>query len=297
VNQLVTPFTVPLAPADGPVCGIGDEGAAALHDQIRLHRELGLSGLELRTVDGLGVHQLSDTQALAAAEAVAAAGLIVPVVDSPLGSWSVNVGVSDADELNVLHRAARNAGVFGCRHLRIMSYPNDGRPGDEWRVEALRKVKVLVEAADDLDVVLLHENCSGWAGTDARRTIELIAEVDSPRLRLLFDLGNGIAYGYPSLPFLREVLPWVRHVHVKDGTIVDGEVVFGLPGEGDAQLTDCLQLLADASYRGWYSVEPHITFIPHASTSGDPSQKCAAYYNYVQRFRELLDSVIRTPPC
>ena len=39
------------------VSGIGDEAAAGLADQIRVHTALGLPGLELRTVAGRGLHQ------------------------------------------------------------------------------------------------------------------------------------------------------------------------------------------------------------------------------------------------
>ena len=268
------------------ICGIGDEGAAALDRQIQLHSELGLTGLELRTVDGLGIHQLSDERADAAAEAVARAGLTVPVVATPLGSWAVDVGVPDESELDILRRSARNAARFGCRQLRIMSYPNDGRPEAQWRAEAIRKVRLLVRTATELDVVLLHENCHGWAGTGVDRTMELVSEVDG--LGLLFDVGNGIAYGYKSLPFLREVLPHVKHLHVKDGTVVDGEAVFGWPGTGDAQLVDCLRLLAKSGYQGWYSIEPHVALIPHLGISGDPARMESAYADYVHRFRAVV---------
>ncbi|MFD0412827.1 sugar phosphate isomerase/epimerase family protein [Streptomyces sp. NPDC127108] len=272
------------------LCGIGDEGAAGLARQIAVHLELQLQALELRTMDGRGVHLLSDGEADAAAEAVSAAGLTVPVVDTPLGSWSVNVGVSDESELEILRRAARNAKRFSCRQLRIMSYPNDGRPEREWRAEAIRKLRLLVETAAELDVVLLHENCHGWASTGAARTLELVSEVAG--LRLLFDIGNGIAHHYRSLPFLREVLPYVEHVHIKDGTVTDGQAVFGRPGEGDAELLGCLQLLVDSGYQGWYSVEPHVALIPHLGVSGDPERTEMAYVDYVRRLKALVGKAV-----
>lgn len=269
------------------LCGIGDEASAEITRQIAIHRELGLAGLELRGVDNRGLHELTDAEVGAAAKSVADAGLTVPVVATPLGGWAVNVGVSDDFELDILRRAARSAKRFGCRSLRIMSYPNDGRPEAEWRAEAIRKVRVLAEAAAVLDVQLLHENCNGWAGTSAERSLELLSEVDG--LRLLFDIGNGVAYRYPSAAFLREVLPYVDHVHVKDGYINRGEAVFCWPGEGGAELVECLRLLRSHGYQGWYSVEPHIAKIPHLDVSQDPTRMANGYIEYVRRLRKVAE--------
>lgn len=268
------------------LCGIGDEAAPGLARQIAVHRELGLTGLELRGVDGKGVHELTDAEADAAAQAVAEAGLTVPAVATPLGGWAVTVAVSDESEVDILRRAARNAKRFGCRSLRIMSYPNDGEPEARWRAEAIRKVRVLAGVAAELDVRLLHENCHGWAGASAERSLELLSEVDG--LRLLFDTGNGVAYGYPSPPFLRAVLPFVEHVHVKDGYTEQGEAVFCWPGDGTAELTECLRLLRESGYCGWYSVEPHLAHIPHLGVSGDPERMAEGYLGYVRRLREVV---------
>lgn len=269
------------------ICGIGDEAVAGGLAQVAVHRELGLTGLELRTVDGLGLHELPEADGRRLADAVAEAGLTVPVVDTPIGNWATTVATDFDGELDVLARSARAAAWFGCRNLRVMSYPSDGRAEADWKAEVLRRMRVLATEAERLDVVLLHENCHGWAGRSAAATVELMSTVDSPALRLLFDVGNGVAYGYDALTFLRQVLPWVDHVHIKDGVRVAGEAVFGLPGAGSVRLVRCLDLLLDTGYSGWYSVEPHVALIPHLGVQGDPVQQEAAYRRYVRAFQEL----------
>jgi len=279
------------------VCGIGDEAAAGGADQVLVHASLGLPGLELRTVDGRGLHELPWRRVRGLAAAVAAAGLTVPVLDTSVGNWATTVATDLAAELDVLTGSARAAALFGCRRLRVMSYPNDGRPEPAWRAEALRRMRVLTRRAEDLGVRLLHENCHGWAGQSAARTLELVAAVDSPALRLLFDVGNGVAHGYDPLAFLRDVLPYVDHVHVKDGVREPGgEPVFGLPGDGQARLTECIALLERHGYRGWYSVEPHVALIPHLGVRGDPAAQEAAYRRYVTAFLALLGALPAAVP-
>jgi len=140
--------------------------------------------------------------------------------------------------------------------------------------------------------VLLHENCHGWASQGYRQSIDMMTTVDSPALRLLFDTGNGLAYGYDGLAFLREVVELVEHVHVKDGRRDDdGGAVFGMPGEGTADLAGCVTTLEQHGYTGWYSIEPHVALIPHLGVSGDPALMRQAYVGYGRRLLNLLDTV------
>ncbi len=271
------------------VSGIGDEAAAGLADQLRIHSELGLDGLELRSIDGRGLHELTDAEAALMAARVLASGLEVPVVATPIGNWGTSIGAPLAPDLAVLRRTADVASLVGCRYLRVMSYPNDGRPDAEWRAAALARLTRLTRLAEDMDVVLLHENCHGWASTSAAASVDLVTTVDSPNLRLLFDIGNGLAYGYDALPFLHEVLPWVAHVHVKDGVRTDDGAEFGVPGDGEAGVADCLRLLADADYRGWYSLEPHVAHIPHLGVTADPATLEAGYRTCAEKFLRMLD--------
>lgn len=259
-------------------------------EQVAVQVRLGLRGVELRTVDGLGLHELSSRQLGALGEAIAGAGLVVPVVDTPVGGWATTVATDLDAELDVLARSARAAAVFGCRRLRVMSYPNDGRPEPAWRAEAVRRVRVLAGRAEDLGVVLLHENCHGWAGRSAERTLELLAAVDSPALRLLFDTGNGVAHGYDSPEFLGTLLPHVEHVHVKDGMrAAGGAAVFVPPGRGQARLGECLALLERHGYQGWYSLEPHIEVLPHLGVHGEAAARESAYRQCAAAFLAMVD--------
>lgn len=271
------------------LCGIGDEATAGGLAQVAVHTSLGLAGLELRTVDGRGLHELPQREVGSLAAAVHDAGLTVPVVDTPVGNWATTVATNLAAEVDVLIGSARAAARFGCRRLRVMSYPSDGRPQAQWRAEALRRMRVLATVAEDHGVLLLHENCHGWAGRGAAATLELLSTVDSPALRLLFDVGNGVAYGYDPFEFLRAVLPHVEHVHVKDAVLSpSGEATFVLPGRGAARLAECVTLLEQHGYRGWYSIEPHVALIPHLGVRGDPVRQEAAYRDYAAAFRAFL---------
>lgn len=253
--------------------GIGDEAGPGLADQLAALSTLDWTGIELRSVDGIALADLDEPAFASVAEAVADAGLSVVCVDSRIGDWAHTVtGPFDADlrELDIL---ARRCAALGCRYLRVMSYPNAGLDEREWRGRAVERIRVLTDRAARAGVVLLHENCAGWAADDADRVLDLLDTVASPALGLLFDTGNGVAHGYSAYDLLAEVVEHVAHVHVKDATGGGERTVYTLPGEGDARVADCLGLLLDHGYRGAVSIEPHLATVPHAGTQTAPDAR------------------------
>ncbi|MFJ5933638.1 M20/M25/M40 family metallo-hydrolase [Streptomyces sp. NPDC093071] len=258
----------------GRITGIGDEAAPGLAGQIAVARELGWTALELRSLDGTALADLTEPAVREAAGLLHAAGLGVVCLDSRIGNWARPVTGPFSADLEELERLAAYGRILGCRSLRVMSWTDGGLPEEAWAEEAIDRMRRLARRAEALGVELLHENCAGWAGSDASRTLRLLTEVDSPALRVLFDTGNGVPYGYDALALLRELLPHVAHVHVKDALPGDrpGEAVYTLPGEGAARVADCVSLLEEHGYRGAYALEPHLAVVPHEGVrSEDPA--------------------------
>lgn len=251
------------------LAGLGDEAAPDLAGQIGAVAELGWNRLELRTIDGTPIAGLTEHAFREAAEHLEAAGTSVVGIASKIGDWSRPVTGDFAADVRELDVLARRCAVLGTRLVRVMSYPNDGLDEPEWGRRARERLRELARRAEDHGLVLAHENCAGWAADRADRMLDLVT--GSPALRLLFDIGNGVAHGYPPLPMLRDIVPHVVHVHVKDARAdTRGEVTFVPPGEGEAQVAECLDVLFQAGYDGVLSIEPHVRLQPHLNSgTGD----------------------------
>jgi sugar phosphate isomerase/epimerase len=247
----------------GGYAGIGDEAAADIAGQVGAVTALGWPAIELRTVGGTPLAALRPRRFAEVADAVSAAGLRVVCVDSRIGDWSRPATGHIGHETEELAVLARRCATLECRFVRIMSWPRDGLSDTGWRRAVLDRAKRLATQAEQAGLTLLHENCAGWAGTSAERALELLASVGSPALRLLFDVGNGIEYRYRALDLLRDLVPHVAHVHVKDAVRTSDGVRYTLPGEGECEVADCLRLLAAHGYRGALSIEPHLATRPH----------------------------------
>jgi sugar phosphate isomerase/epimerase len=268
--------------------GIGDEAAPGLAGQIAALTRLGWPAIELRTVDGEALADLDERAFDRVRTAVADAGLQVSCVDSRIANWGRPISGELGPDLDELAALAPRCRALGTRYVRIMSYPNDGRPAADWAAEVVRRIRILTARAADEGLVLLHENCAGWAGESAERTLRLLDAVDSPALRLIFDIGNGLAYGYPAFEFLAQVAGAVAHVHVKDGRLHDGEPVWTPPGRGDCRVADCLRLLADRNWAGVWSIEPHLNVQPHAGNIDAGAAGPDAFVAYGRQLEELL---------
>ncbi len=268
-----------------------DEAAPDAAGQVAALRALGWRGAEIRRVDGTLLADLDDAAFAALAGALEAASAEVVAVAANVGGWGRSTGTPldlDRAELRAL---APRAHALGARLVRVMSFANDGLSEEAWADEAIRRLGVLAADAEELGLVLVHENCAGWAGTSAAASAQLVRAVDSPALRLLFDTGNGLSYGYEAPAFLREVLPWVVHVHVKDGVReAGGDVRYVPPGEGEAGVAECLALLAAEGYAGALVLEPHVYVAPHAGQHVAPPEALDAVAACGAALERLLGS-------
>lgn len=253
--------------------GIGDEAGPSLAVQLAALARLDWRAIELRSVDGIALADLADRRFAEVADAVAVAGLDVVCVDSRIGNWARPITTPFAVDLAELDVLATRCAVLGTRYVRIMSYPDDGLSEPDWRRQVVDRVRALAGRAEQAGLVLLHENCAGWAGERADRMLHLLAAVDSPALRLLFDTGNGIAHGYRAADLLADLVAHVAHVHVKDAIGDPSDTVYTTPGAGLAEVARCLRLLLAHGYHGSWSIEPHLAFVPH---EGDRPARDAA---------------------
>ena len=272
-------------------CGVADEAGASIERQIAAHRELGWPQIELRSVDGVPLAELPSERAEAVVRAVRDARLETPAICSTIGSWSSSIDAPFERDVRELETLARLAGELGARAIRVMSYPGDGRPESDWRREVVRRLRELAERAEQHGLMLLHENCHGWAGTSAERALDLVESVASPALRLLFDVGNPVAHGYDGVAYLEATAALVEHVHLKDAVRTGpgaDDVVFVPPGEGEARVLDCLAVLARAGFAGTLSAEPHVALVYHRGDRPPDGVLTDSYVEYGRRLAELL---------
>jgi sugar phosphate isomerase/epimerase len=279
--------------------GIADEAGSDIATQVRAHRELGWRHIELRTVGGTNLSGVEDAEFEAICAALAEAGLRVSCFASQLANWSRPIDTSFEVDRAELERAIPRMQRLGTPFIRCMSYPNSTPPLSdlEWRKAAVRRMKELARIAEDGGVTLVHENCNGWGGQGPRQSMDLLADVGSNHLKLLFDTGNPCQYAQDAWDYYQGVKEAIAYVHVKDYLRRESsgaKDVACFAGEGCAYVREiCADLLA-RGYDGGFSIEPHITSVIHlAKTADDPELAYRTYVEYGRRLERLLASLAK----
>jgi sugar phosphate isomerase/epimerase len=273
--------------------GLADEAGADLPTQIAVHQELQWDHIELRLVDGKNVAgELPDDAFDRLVEGIEESGLKVTGFASAIGNWSRSITDSFDVDLNELKTAIPRMHRLGVQYIRTMSWLGDGVDEADWKREAIRRYRELAAMAEDGGVFLAHENCTGWGGLTAGHMIQLIEEVGSENVVVLFDIGNTISHGYRAWDFYEGLKDRIRYLHVKD-CVSNPEggrsERFRFPGEGDAQVREILADALSLGYEGVISIEPHIASVVHDSAN-DPSPTFMreSYLKYARTLEDIL---------
>jgi sugar phosphate isomerase/epimerase len=247
--------------------GIGDEGSPGILDQIENHRRLGWNTIELRNVDGKNVCEMNADDFDAVYGAMDTAGFTAAGFGSAIANWARPITMPFERDVEDLRRAAPRMHTLQTKCIRIMSYPNDKLPEPEWKGEVFKRLRELTRIAEGEGIILVHENCDGWGSKTPENLQELIATIDSPALRIVFDVGNPVGYGgdrNSTWSFYRAARPFIEHFHIKDcRPAEDGSIEHTMPGEGACDVEAIMRDLVESGYTGRFSIEPHIATQVH----------------------------------
>jgi sugar phosphate isomerase/epimerase len=260
-------------PAHFPVAAITDEFSPELEVAVRSMTELGMTGAELRMVSGKNIVDLSDEELDRAIAVVRGAGLEILSIASPLlkcvlpDSPEVDARFQQdmfaakhtfADQPRLTARALEIAGRTGARIIRVFSYWRTVEPEAcfDRIVEALG---ALADEAARHNVIIGLENEHACNIATGAETARVLAALDHPNLKVVWDPANAVVSGERAFPDGYGKLPVsrIQHVHAKDCTMdghkpqwcAIGEGVVGWRGQVDALVRD--------GYKGWLSLETH----------------------------------------
>ena len=275
--------------------GIADEAARDIETQISAHVELGWKHIELRLVNGCNVAgELSDAEFEHVCAALESERMTVTCFASRIANWSRHIDGDFALDIDDLKASIPRMNRLGVRPIRVMSWVGEGVSESRWRRESIRRMRKLAKIAEDGDVLLCHENCTGWGGLSVQNMLELREEVASPAFVLLYDIGNTLSHGLDPEHFFGGIRHEFVYVHVKDvkrrqsGGPSD---LYAFCGEGDANVRGYLQkIIAEDGYDGVVSIEPHVAAVVHRS--GEQASPEQMYRSYV-KYGTMLNDMIR----
>jgi sugar phosphate isomerase/epimerase len=256
-----------------PIAAITDEFSPDIDKATASMHEIGMTAAELRMVFGKNIIDLTDDELDSACRIARGRGLDIISIASPL----LKCVLPDAPEVDerfqqdmfaskttiedqprLARRAFEIAKKTGARIIRVFSY---------WRtVEPEKCFDRVVSALHDLadqaaahDLIIGLENEHACNLATGAETARVLAALDHPNLKVVWDPANAYVAGENAFPDGYRLLPVNRiiHVHAKDCRLDGHKALWGPLGEGDLDWKGQIQALVDDGYKGYISLETH----------------------------------------
>jgi sugar phosphate isomerase/epimerase len=165
------------------------------------------------------------------------------------------------DQPRLARRAFDIAERMGARIVRVFSYWRSVDP-DACFDRVASSLRELADRAAERSLIVGIENEHACNIATGAETARLLAAVDHPALRVIWDPANAFVAGEVPYPQGYACIPISRiaHVHAKDCTVANQVPTFGPLGEmgpGSVDWRGQLAALARDGYRGTVSLETH----------------------------------------
>lgn len=234
---------------------IGDEISQDPEAALAVAAEFRLDGMELRSAWGRDPHELSLSEVIRLRGAVKRAGLAVPCVSGPL--FKCRFGEEYAKHLDMLKRTMDVAHELGAGLVGGFTFWEEGSFARNLPAIA-DKLAATAPLLAEGGLVLALEPAPATSANTSARLARILAAIDSPRIRALWNPGNDLFAPGAGSPFpqgYEALQPYLAHVHAKDATLIKGLPEACRLGGGLVGYDQVFLRLAGDGYRGWVSLE------------------------------------------
>lgn len=269
--------------------GFADEIDASLDNQIRVLKKLHMSYVEMRGVDGRSFVDYSEAEAREIRKRLDDNGISLSAIGSPLGK--IKITDDFAPHMELYKHTVELAHIMGTPNIRMFSfYGADGKPATAYRDEVMNRLGQFADYAAANEVVLLHENEKGIYGEMADGCLDIMQQFYGDHFKAVFDFANFVQARQDTLEAYEMLKPYIAYIHVKDALWKDGSVVPA--GYGDGNVKEILKKLKSEGYKGYLSLEPHLTeFVGFSAL--EENGKTAGKLSGEEAFTLAHDSLIK----
>ena len=235
---------------------ITDEVSQNLKEVAAFCRDFDLSHVELRSVEGKGPFEWRDADADHIRRFTQDQGLSVVALSSPLFKCDIGNEAAIAAQIDSFDRLSDYACAFGCKIIRGFDFWACGASP----LRRAEKYQKIIELCEKKDLTCALEYDPSVHASTPGLLKELLDTIHHPRIRALFDPGNGIFSAPDSQPYPDDyelLKNDLCHIHVKDAKIINGKVDAVRVGDGWVNYPGLIQKLIQDDYSGYLMLETH----------------------------------------
>lgn len=254
---------------------ISDEISQDFGHALKVIKELGAGYIELRSMWGKNLMDLSPNELKRVEELIEKKNLKVSAIASPFlkchlrerkeketaGDTYLPQEKSYTEHLKILEHSFELAKMFGTNIVRTFSFWRKGNLTEEVLEEIVQRFKTPIRRAEEENVILALENehdCFIGTSKESRRFLDRIS---SKNVGLIWDPGNAFFAGETPYPDGYNLIKdRIVHVHIKDaGKDEKGKPIWLPAGKGEIDFQGQLRALKEDSFQGVISLETHYT--------------------------------------
>ncbi|MBE6701243.1 MAG: sugar phosphate isomerase/epimerase [Ruminococcaceae bacterium] len=237
-----------------------DEAGESLDTQIMALERNRISLMELRSVDGKNIKEITLPEVKEIKKKLSSRGIDVWAIGSMLGKTSITVDFDKYTE-DIKH-ICECAGILETKRIRMFSFFDSANE----RNEVIEYLSRMVEIADEYGLYLCHENEKKVYGETLERVLDLKKSVKG--LRLVYDPANFLQVGENPEDTLSALHSDSDYFHIKDAKN-NGEVLVPA-GYGDADIPRLIDMIDDDKV---LTLEPHLkVFGGYNKIDGEPME-------------------------
>jgi sugar phosphate isomerase/epimerase len=239
--------------------GFADEAGKSVERQMDVLKKNGIYMIEMRGVDGGHVIDKTANELQILKEKLNKRGFTISAIGSQVGKSPIEEDFSIAKAAFL--KAVNAAKLLESKYIRAFSFfmPKEGDPM-LYADEVIRRMKELVQIADDNGIIYALENESNIFTDIPSRCLYVINNIESSSLKLAFDPGNFIMNNVkPFAEAYKLLKDHIAYFHVKDATIEPQKFVPS--GEGESEMGKMLATAYADGFEGVLSLEPHLKYL------------------------------------
>jgi sugar phosphate isomerase/epimerase len=239
----------------------------SLGEMLGVAKAYGYDGIEPR-MDSRHAHgvelETASTERRAIAAQVAESGVALACIAT---SYKYADGETVQQQVEQSHHAIDLAGDVGAPRLRVFggAIP-DGTSREAAIARVAGALRELASHAAEREVTLCLETHDAWC--DVHHVAEVMRLVAHPAIGVTWDVMHPVYIARQTMDEAFHTLhPWIRHVHIHDGTTNDPHLQLRPIGQGHLDLRRAIQLLQESGYDGylsgeWIEWEPYELHLP-----------------------------------
>lgn len=227
------------------LCAFADEYGSTLEEQIEGLKINNIEYLEIRSVNGKNVADLSDAEAKDIYEKLEKEGKKVWSIGSPIGKVDINCDFEEYKKK--VDRVCKIAKILKADKIRMFSFFN----AYDQEEKVYNYLQEIVSIGNDNGIKMYHENEKEVFGDTVDRILKLQKNVKG--LNYIYDPANFVQCDQEASYAIEKLFDSIGYFHIKDVVHSTGDLVPA--GYGDGHIEDFIKKIEKDAV---LTMEPHL---------------------------------------